>query len=236
MSRYSDSNPLHDSTRFVEFLTRLNSEYYAIGAGLREESNISEIKEFYAALFSKQTVLAERVAFLGDSSADERRLAQLRLHERGSNYLSSQSQALVDKIETWKLQAVIDFEGKQVPYNTFHSLLPNLSDRSRRSKLGELYIEKTQEIHRLVLERWRSAHDLARNLSYQSYVEAYSEWKGLEINQLVHLANEALHCTDDEYKSGLENYAKLYVGLDANVQLAGVAGSREASIAICCEQ
>lgn len=211
-----NENPLNDSARFVEFLTRLNYETYAVLAGLREEANLSEIKKSYADLYDKPKVLAERETFLSAASPPERRLSLLRLLERSTNYLSTQTQELDDEIETWKLRAGVEFEGEKIPYQMVQTLLRNLPERGRRLRLGEASFQVMLAVRPKVLARRKSACELVNGLGYESYAAAYAEWKQLPVARLAELAATSLDKTLDAYRRGLERYARELTGVGAD--------------------
>lgn len=185
--------------RAEAFLRDLMREHYQVGAGLKQELQVAPIYERYADLFTVETVrdLLERV----DEKAN-RHLAEFAT----SSFISNQTKEFDEAITNAELQATVEWDGEQIPYQNVRQRLVAEADWRRRHELANRAAEVMARQNPLRQEALDRTHDLAVELGFQDYTSMVSGLKALDLTGLAATMRRLLTTTEGLYSRLLEEY------------------------------
>lgn len=191
-------NVLYDE-RAEHFLRELMREYYAVGAGLKPELEVATIYERYADLFTVETVqaLLDRVA-----GKAERHLAEFAI----SSFISNRTKEFDEAVTNAELRAVIEWDGKQIPYQNVRQHLIAESDWRRRHELADRAAQIMAQQNPLRQQALDRAHELAVALGFDDYTAMVSRLKALALPALAAQMRRLLAETEALYSQLLEGY------------------------------
>lgn len=191
--------------RFSDFHTELHREDYLLRSGHKQSHEITRIRSEHSDLF-KPSAISELRAKLEETS-------ELREAERTSvkrliafaveGALLARAQEVSDEIEDYETNALIDWQGRKVPFRASDSLLSGASDIARRRDLFARragVIEAAQDLRAERLEKLREG---ARALGYENRLAMLRELRGLDYEGLAERARGILSKTEGGYVNAL---------------------------------
>lgn len=199
--------PRNDSLRFQNFLRRKTKEQYLFLAGHLPKARLAELQHSFSDLFSVENLILEKNLVKSSLSTVRTRQAQLRLLERGSQYLCVRTQNLVDEIESWLIRQKVMMGNKEISIQAIPQVISNSKKTSDRRVLSEKYLHKICGVYPQIIEYWRKNYETISELHYDSYAEAFAEWKKLNLDLCLGLAKTGLASTRKLYFRSLDFYS-----------------------------
>ena len=198
-----------DAERFTEELDR---EYYLHLAGHKAELDIEGIYERYAGLFDRgavERIGAAREAATGES---ERRLRYL--HQFAfDGHLGAATRELEARLAELEATLEIEVDDEAMPYRAGAIAQANEAEADRRARIESarhaVLTESLNPVHREVLERH---HSIATELGWPSYLDAYSDLRGLDLRALSSRLDDFARRTEDDYARLVDPELELTVG------------------------
>lgn len=183
--------------RAETFSQALMREYYLVGAGHKEQLEVSAIYDSYSDLFTPETV---KTVLAQKGSKAGRRLAWFAV----DGYISNQTKALAENITNAELSAIIEWDGDQVSYRNIRQRMANEPDWQRRHELESRMYDIAEELNPSRAEALRREHDLADQLGFDSYTGMVEELKELDLSELAAQMRTLLAETEDRYVALLD--------------------------------
>jgi len=153
------------SKRAESFFNEISEEYYLSSAGLKEESNLSEIYEKYEDLSSKE-LIAELLSLKPGENFD-RRHAQL-LEFLFSLYQGYITREVSDQLLSLEASTTITIASEKIPYRQAPVLIKNEPDREKRSVIQEEVNKIVERDNPLRVESIESVHGVAAECGYDN--------------------------------------------------------------------
>lgn len=190
--------------RAEEFSQALMREYYLVGAGHKEQLEVSAIYASYSELFTEETV---RTVLDAADSKVGRRLAWFAV----DGYISNEIKELAEEITNAELSATIYWDGDEVSYQNIRRLIANERDWKRRHQLEAKLYDIAADLNPRRAEALEREHQLAKDLGYSSYTAMIEELKELDLESLAAQMRTVLTETEARYTELLDEYV---AGLD----------------------
>ena len=105
--------------RAEKFLSDVMREQYQVGAGLKETLELVPIYQRNADLFAEATVRERIAALAQENDKPARHLADFAV----SHFIENAVQELSEQITNAELQATVEWDEKQIPYQNVRALL-----------------------------------------------------------------------------------------------------------------
>jgi hypothetical protein len=189
------------SRRAERFCEELDREHYLHHAGHKPRLEIEPIYERHAELFGRGAIDGLREATSGSSGQGERRARYL-LHFAFDGTLGLATRGEAARIAELEAELEVELDSERIPYRAVRVAQANEPDPGRRAEIEEardaVLTERLNPIHRAALER---CHELARQLGWSSYREAYGELRGIDLERLVGQTRTFLRSTAGPYGS-----------------------------------
>jgi transcriptional regulator with XRE-family HTH domain len=191
--------------RFSDFHTELHREDYLFRSGHKQGREIARIRSEYSDLFKPSTV-AELGAKLEETSEQretERSSVKRLIAFAVEGALLARAQEVSGEIEAYEANALIDWQGRKVPFRASASALADESDFARRRDLYARragVIEATQDLRAERLEKLRVG---ARELGYENRLAMIRELRGLDYEGLAERTRGVLSKTESGYVNAL---------------------------------
>lgn len=210
-----------DSTfaeRAEQFYGELMREHYQVGAGLKDDLELTAIYRRYADLFAESTV-RERIAAMEQSLA---RIASIQgraaenaqvlgakeaqhLAEFGSSsYIDNEIKELTEAITNAELKAVIQWDERQIPYRQIHSVIVREPDSQRRHALLQLQLAVMIKQNPQRIQRIKGQHEIAKRLGFTSYRAMVERLRGWDLPVLSKALEPFVEETEDTFDEKLE--------------------------------
>ena len=195
------------------FVSEMDREYYLHFAGHKEDFEIEAIYEQHSALFERGVVeqLRERLAA---GSNDESRRVRYLLELAVGGLLGRETKR--EEAELAEREAALELEvnGDRLPYRQSAVDQANEPDAERRAAIEAARLDvldsELNPLHRSALER---AHELSRELGWNSYRDMYGDLKQIDLAALERQTSAFLEATTDAYAPTLEPHLRSQVGL-----------------------
>jgi hypothetical protein len=204
--------------RFGDFHIELHREDYLFRSGHNQGREIARIRSGHSDLF-KPSAIAELRAKLEETSEQRetegtsvKRLIAFAVE--GS--LLARAQEVSDEIENYEANALIDWQGRKVPFRASASLLADETDFARRRDLFARragVIEAAQDLRAERLEKLREG---ARDLGYENRLAMRRELRGLDYEGLVERARGILSKTEGGYVNALASLLPQETGVSVD--------------------
>ncbi len=182
-----------DIEAFIQEETR---EVYLVGAGLKEELELTPIYERYAHLFTLDAV--KRIL---DQARDKRTRYIAEFLTLGC--LENKVKSLTEEIINAMLRARVKWDGEETPYLNLPLLIANEAQMERRHRLDELRRKVTASANPERRERWVDLHSEAEGLGFPDYVTLCDQLRGLNLTWLSEQMQTLLDETQEIYFSHL---------------------------------
>lgn len=189
------------------FHQELGREYYLTGAGLKDDPAFQAVYERYADLYGDAAVAAAQAS---GSQALLEWVVDVRL---GRAVASLEEQQLV-----WEQQAVVEVDGRRVPYLRAPIELANTPDPGFRHALDRARSALgAGALNALRRDRFSLEREGVAALGLGGYVDAMTSLTGIDLRALGESARGFLSATADLYVEHLARVAKrrLGIGVDA---------------------
>ncbi|MGH2992050.1 MAG: hypothetical protein ACRDL1_00735 [Solirubrobacterales bacterium] len=186
--------------RAERFCEEIDREHYLHLSGRKRSFEIEAIYERHAGLFSSDAVEGLRETWLRSGDGEDGRAARHLLHFGFDGCLGQAVKAEATKLAELEASLEVEVESSSIPYRNIAVAQANEPDPERRGAIeaarDELLAEELNPLHLAALER---VHELARELGWRSYREAYAELRGVDLEALAGQAREFLRATDAAY-------------------------------------
>lgn len=185
--------------RAEAFSQALMREYYLVGAGNKEQLEVSAIYSSYSDLFIDETV---RSVLEANGSKAGRRLAWFAV----DGYISNEVKELAEEITNAELSASIDWDGDEVSYQNIRQLIAHEPDWKRRHELEKKMYDIAADLNPRRTEALEREHQLANDLGFTSYTAMIEELKELDLQALAAQMRTLLTETEERYVELLDAY------------------------------
>ncbi|MBC7081879.1 MAG: hypothetical protein H5T95_00095 [Firmicutes bacterium] len=220
--------------RAESFLRELNEEFYRNGAGLKVSLDTSPIYERNSDLFDKAEVLSilERLRSVrgpqigappeapaagrgpaGEGESDAARLARYLAGFACDGYLEMATREVTDAIVSAETQAVVEFEGRKIPFRMSQVILANEPNERARAVLEAARQEVTIGINPQREERMEMLHSLVGDLGYADYKSFCADIGGVDLDGLAGMMEDFLDETESVYTRAMERAASTILGM-----------------------
>ena len=171
--------------RAEEFLGAIDKEYYEHFSGRKAVCDTASVYDRYPDLFTAEAFTQLNKLYEAAVDDEKRRLAYL-LAFVVDGYMGEQTKHLGDEIANTEGQATIEVDGQTIGLRQAGVVQANEADGGRRERIQQARLAAVAEQLNPLLDRlWRRCHDLAGELGYPSYLELYSEVKGIDYGRLL---------------------------------------------------
>lgn len=194
------------------FCEQIDREHYLHHAGHKRSFEIEAIYDRHAELFARDAVeaLRDRVA---RTEGEERRRARYLLAVAFEGHLGQRTKAQATELAEREASLEVELGSERVPYRHVPVALANEADADARREAERSRDELlSQQLNPLHLEILELSHELARELGFGSYRDAWAELRGIDLADLADQGRQFVLATDD-------SYARL---LDPELERAGV--------------
>lgn len=182
------------------FGEELSREYYRHLAGHKRELEIEPIYDTYGDLFDRDSVMALRDLATGATDGDEGRRLRYLLHFGFDGLVGMETRAEAEELAGLEASLEVDAGDGALPYRAVVIEQANEVDPGRRAALEEarnaVLDERLNPIYHTALER---AHELCRDFGWSSYVAAYAELRGIDLERLRAQTDDFLASTGGAY-------------------------------------
>ena len=200
------------AARAEDFLQELDREYHLHYSGQKAEYEVRDIYERHSALFERERVLELREATGAEAGERGRRAAYL-LELAVGGYLGRASAAEEEELAKAEAETVIEVGGEQIPYRMAPVVQANEADAERRAEIEaarmEVLAQRLNPLHLAVLRR---ARDLLADLGWESYVAAYGELRGIDLEGLAAQTGAFLEATENTYEGVVDPEMRAVLG------------------------
>jgi hypothetical protein len=180
----------------------LGREYYLTGAGLKREP------EFHIIYDRHQLVSSDEALAIARDESTSTVLEWLVDVRVGRAVAPLEEQQLA-----WEQEALLDVDGRHVPFLRVPIELANAPERAFRLALDAARMEAAAGLTSLKRDRFRREHAVVAALDLGDYVEARSTLSGIALRELGEAAMAFLEATADAYVDGLARLVKRRVDL-----------------------
>ena len=194
-----------------EFTSLVDEEHYLNGAGLKDKAEFTQIYDKFEDLFNKETIDFVREYSKTVEGEEERRANYLKAFLVG-DYMQNQVKELSDKMLTLEVEAMVNVEGRTMPFRQAAVLMANESDHEKRGLIFTARNEVVKRLNPVREERVRRLHETSRDLGYSGYVGLYEDIKGLDLKRLERMLRPLLEKTRDSYLEKMELLVKERTG------------------------
>jgi hypothetical protein len=199
--------------RAERFLGELDLEHYRHYAGLKADCDSSSIYGRYAELFTRETVDTLHGLYLEAVDDDARRRSSYLLNFATDGFLGEATKELSDEIANLEGRATIEVDGEEIGYRFSSVVQANEADGDRRRRIHEARLQLTVDtLNPRYEERWRTLHDLVRELGYTDYRELYSQAQGVDFGLLRAEMETFLQETEGLYQRTLDRVVREKLG------------------------
>jgi hypothetical protein len=191
--------------RFGDFHTELHHEDYLFWSGYRQSREIARVRSEYSDLF-KPSAIAELRAKLEETSGyrDTERTSVKRLITFAvEGALLARAQEVSGEIEDYEANALIDWQGRKVPFHESTSLLASEPDFARRRDLFARRAGVIEAVQDLRVERLEKLRDGAREMGYENRLAMLRELRELDYEGLAERTRGILSKTEKGYVTAL---------------------------------
>jgi hypothetical protein len=193
--------------RAERFLAEREEEEYLHYAGHKPDLQLEAVYERHAELTSLQT--ARRI---GEAVEGRRNRELWRFACEG--YLGSVTREAEERVAALETELTVRHDGRDLPYRQIRPALANESERSRRQELeAQRRALADEHLTPVQLEKWRAAHEAARELGAGSYLELYRDRFGFQLDGLADQCRELLDSTERLYAERIDRRLRADVGV-----------------------
>ena len=195
-------------TRAERFVGELDKEYYLHFSGQKAECDTASVYDRYPELFTLAAFNEFNTLYEATPIAQRRQLAYLIVF-LVDGYMGEQTKHLGDIIANAESKAKINVDGEDIAFRYSSIVQSNEADRARRTRIQEARAALTEEqFNPLYTKLWRSAHEFATRLGYESYQDLYSEIKGIDYASLRAQTDSFLQDTESIFERSLDALAR----------------------------
>lgn len=202
--------------RAEAFIAELDTEYHLHFSGQKPEYEVEGVYERHAGLFDRGEIERLREA-ARDGDGDEARRAAYLLEFAVGGYLGQSCAAEEGELAAKEASLSLELADGPIPYRRGPVEQANAESGERRAEIEAARMHAlSEELTPLQLAVLERSHSLITELGWPSYAAAYSELRGVDLEELARQTEAFLDATDDVFESvvGPELEASLGVGLD----------------------
>jgi hypothetical protein len=191
--------------RFGDYHTELHREDYLFRSGHKRSRETARIRGEHSDLF-KPSAIAELRAKLEETPEHretERTSVKRLMAFAMEGALQTHAQEVSDEIEGYEANALVDWQGREVPFRASSSLLADETDFARRRDLFARRVGVIEAAQDLRAERLEKLREGARELGYENRLVMRRELYGLDYEWLVERARAILSKTEGGYVNAL---------------------------------
>ncbi len=181
----------------------LGREYYLTGAGLKREATFQTIYDKYASLLTDDALEAAR-------AAGSEALLEWIVGVRAGRLVAP----LEERQLTWEQSAVVQVEGRAIPYLRVPIELSNEPDREARLTIDQQRARLVAaQLNPLRREWFAREHAALAGLGYPDYVAGIARLSGIDLAALGAACSAFLAATGDLYRDALARLVNRRVGV-----------------------
>lgn len=199
------------------FLVELGDETYQNQAGLKDSMNTAAIYRKYSKIFTIDNLNGIESALALEKIGDETRKQLLYLRRFiAESYMGNETRTLNDEIATKSSQAVVDFDGEDIPYRYVPVKIINEDNHDKRIALERAREVVVSALHQMRARRLNRIYQIIYELGYKHYLDFYTEMKGFDIKELSTKLDGFIERTDSIYSKHLvERLQKLRIPIES---------------------
>lgn len=189
-------------------------EHLAHSVGLKEDLNSAPIYDKYPGLFALENV-KECKKLVDSTTGLEKRKNLYLLGSLIGSFMSEPLKELSDERDTFEAKAVVDVDGKDVPFRQIGIMISNESRHSERKRLFELTLDLKKKMEaydkKMLEEEW----ELAKKTGFNDYTSIFSFVKDCDYDKMAAQMRKFLVETDGLYEQLIsEEMEKIGVPMD----------------------
>jgi hypothetical protein len=189
------------------FLAERDEEEYLHFAGLKPDLDFESVYERHAELTSLES--ARRIG-----EAVDGRLNRELWRFACEGYLGGLTRAAEERVAELETSLTASFDGVEIPFRGLRPAIANEPDRGRRRELERQRRALSEEhLTPVRVERWRAAHDGARELGSATYAELYRTGFGVDLDGLADQCRALLESTESLYEERMDRRLRTDVGV-----------------------
>ena len=193
--------------RAERFLAERDEEEYLHYAGRKPELDLEAVYERHEELTSLDTARRLGEAVAGRANRELWRFAC-------EGYLGSVTRAAEERIAARETELTVTQDGRELPFRMVRPAIANEPDRDRRRDLERQRRELVDEhLAPIQLEQHDAAHEAARALGAETYVELYRDRFGFDVDGLATQCRALLDSTERLYEERMDRRLRADVGI-----------------------
>jgi hypothetical protein len=204
--------------RFGDFHTELNREDYLFRSGHEQSRADGRIRGEHSDLF-KSSAIAELRAKLEETPEHretERASVKRLIAFAVEGALSARAQEVSNEIENYEADALVDWQGRRIPFRASASMLADETDFTRRRDLFARRAGVIEAVQDLRAERLEKLRDGALELGYENRLAMLRELRGLDYEGMTSRARGVLSKTEGGYVNALANLLPREAGVSVD--------------------
>lgn len=181
------------------FIKESHQELYRNRAGLKEESQLSDVYSKYANLFTEETLETLKTDLIR-SEGEERKQLSFLYEYLITAYQRQGIKHLTDKILTLEAKATVKLPQKEeIPFRRAEVALANEQSRERRTLIDQGQRKVIRELNPLLEESWERIYDQVGKLGFSNYTDQFQKLSGINLKGLNDQMQKFLSETEELY-------------------------------------
>jgi hypothetical protein len=191
--------------RFGDFHTEFHREDYLFRSGRKQSREIARVRGEHSDLFKSSAIaeLRAKLEEIPEQREAERTSAKRLMAFAVEGALLARAQEVSDEIEDYEANALVDWQGRKIPFRASAPALADETDFARRRDLFARQAGVIEAAQDLRAERLEKLRDGARELSYENRLAMLSELRGLDYKGTASRARSILAKTEGGYANAL---------------------------------
>lgn len=195
------------------FYKEWQEELFQLYAGIKTESSLGKIYVSWQSLFSFNTILELRTIKSSLTAIEDKRRAEHLEKILTGGYLEQSGREWLDKFITARINSVVEFEGKAIPYTTAMNEFSKERSRERRQLLFNAMEKTTIQLDEFRKKQLEEISNSARQLGYISLVALFRSLSGIDVTQLLEICEAAGRDLDELFDKSMERTSMLLSGV-----------------------
>lgn len=167
-----------------EFDLELSREHLQHLVGLKQDLNSAPIYDKYPGLFSLENIQEVQKEY-GSSKGLERRQNLYLLGAVINSFMSEPLKELSDKRDTVEAKAVVDVDGKEIPFRQIGIIISNEPDHKERKRLFMLSLDQKKKLQQYDKKILQAEWALAKKAGFKDYTSLYSFVKDCDYDKMA---------------------------------------------------
>jgi hypothetical protein len=203
-----------DNAGLHAYLQRVDRRSFHLLAGFDPTDSIETLRTLAAPQCNEAGVRAEHDRLRQAHSPAEQERTRRRLRARGSGLIADRTRAAGERVRARQAAATVSIGAKTHAFAAVPTVFGRLADPRDRRALSAAYCSEAETMQNDLADLWRQRQQIAIDLGYRSYGDAYAQWKGLDLAGIAALARATLTATESAYRAELAEQLERHAGLD----------------------